>query len=69
MKKKFVRSHHVGTRRHRPGGAGSRHPGGVRSIVRCPRVVREVLGSAAHANYAGGAAAFADPAIRAAHGC
>jgi hypothetical protein len=26
-------------------------------------------GSAAHASYAGGAAAFADPAILAAHGC
>jgi hypothetical protein len=26
-------------------------------------------GTAAHANYAGGAAAFADPAILAAHGC
>ena len=27
------------------------------------------LGTAAHRNYAGGAAAFADPAILAAHGC
>lgn len=26
-------------------------------------------GSSAHVNYAGGAAAFADPAILAAHGC
>ena len=26
-------------------------------------------GTAAHGNYAGGAAAFADPAILAAHGC
>ena len=26
-------------------------------------------GTATHANYAGGAAAFADPAILAAHGC
>jgi hypothetical protein len=26
-------------------------------------------GTAAHSNYAGGAAAFADPAILAAHGC